>query len=488
MAVMIPNLPPVAVPAPVGVRPMPVWLTKAYVVAADIAAIALTLTLAYNLRTALPGNAPIEGASSQHFRLALLSTPLWIGCFAYYRLYTVRFLTTRIEEFRRLTHAVGAGVLGTAVIGFMLRWYVARGWLVLSFVFALPVLAAEREVVRRSFARLRKAGRMRRPTLVVGANAEGAAICRMLRHDRRFGHEVLGVLDCDAPLGTEVYDDRVVVGTVDEALPVALQFGATSVIVATTAVDSDRTNVLVRQLTDAGIHVELSSALADIAAGRLTVRPLGRFPVLYVEPVHRRGWRPAAKRIFDVVASAGALLLLSPLWLILAILVKLDSRGPTLFRQERVGKDGLRFNVHKFRTMVVDAEARLPQIAHLNEGDGPLFKMANDPRVTRIGRALRKLSLDEIPQLWNVLRGEMSLVGPRPALAKEMEAWTPALFDRLRVRPGLTGMWQVSGRSNASFEEYVRLDLYYVDNWSLLTDIAIVAKTVPTVLLRQGAL
>jgi lipopolysaccharide/colanic/teichoic acid biosynthesis glycosyltransferase len=181
------------------------------------------------------------------------------------------------------------------------------------------------------------------------------------------------------------------------------------------------------------------------------------------------------------------LIVLSPLWLAIALAVRIDSAGPVLFRQERVGRDGMTFRVCKFRTMVIDAEARLADVVHLNEGAGPLFKLASDPRVTRVGRVLRKLSLDEVPQLWNVVRGEMSLVGPRPALAAEMALWTPALFDRLRVRPGLTGMWQVSGRSNATFEEYVRLDLFYVDNWSLFADMSIVAKTIPTVLFQRGA-
>jgi exopolysaccharide biosynthesis polyprenyl glycosylphosphotransferase len=194
-----------------------------------------------------------------------------------------------------------------------------------------------------------------------------------------------------------------------------------------------------------------------------------------------------AKRAFDVLVAGGLLVVGSPLLLLTALAVKLDARGPVLFRQERVGKDGRLFRVLKFRTMVSDAEQRLIDLRSRNEADGPLFKLHDDPRVTRVGAWLRKLSIDEVPQLWNVVRGEMSLVGPRPALASEMTAWHPELHNRLRVKPGITGMWQVSGRSDSSFEEYSRLDLYYVDNWSLVNDLAIVAKTVPTVLLRRGA-
>ncbi|HMC04926.1 MAG TPA: sugar transferase, partial [Actinomycetota bacterium] len=214
---------------------------------------------------------------------------------------------------------------------------------------------------------------------------------------------------------------------------------------------------------------------------------LGRFPIVYLEPVQRHGWRSVAKRAFDLATASVALVLASPLLLATAIAVKLDSKGPAFFRQERLGRDGDLFDVIKFRTMVNDAERLLIDLREHNEADGPLFKMKDDPRITRVGRILRKLSIDELPQLWNVLRGDMSMVGPRPALASEMVDWSPELHNRLRVKPGITGMWQVHGRSNSSFDDYVRLDLYYVDNWSLITDLAVMAKTIPTVLLRRGA-
>jgi lipopolysaccharide/colanic/teichoic acid biosynthesis glycosyltransferase len=177
----------------------------------------------------------------------------------------------------------------------------------------------------------------------------------------------------------------------------------------------------------------------------------------------------------------------TPVWIAAAIAIKVTSPGPVLFRQERVGRRGRRFFVYKMRTMVVDAEDRLRDLALLNEADGPLFKIRSDPRVTPIGRILRKLSLDELPQLLNVLKGEMSLVGPRPALPSEVTHWNPELFDRLRVQPGITGMWQVRGRSDSSFAQYQRWDLYYVDNWSIAHDLAILARTVPVVLSQKGA-
>jgi exopolysaccharide biosynthesis polyprenyl glycosylphosphotransferase len=217
------------------------------------------------------------------------------------------------------------------------------------------------------------------------------------------------------------------------------------------------------------------------------MRPLGRFPVMYLEPFHQSGWRSWAKRLFDLLGSLVALVVLAIPLATIALLIKVDSRGPVFYRQRRVGKNGRLFDVVKFRTMIPNAHALRQELAALNEADGPLFKIRNDPRITRIGRFLRKTSLDELPQLWNVLRGEMSLVGPRPALPEEAELWAPELRDRLRVQPGITGMWQVSGRSNTSFDEYSRLDLYYVDNWSLIADLSIMVKTLPSVLLQHGA-
>jgi exopolysaccharide biosynthesis polyprenyl glycosylphosphotransferase len=278
-----------------------------------------------------------------------------------------------------------------------------------------------------------------------------------------------------------------VAGRVADTLSVVRATGAGGVIVATTAVTAAACNRLVRELVDARVHVEMSSSLQGIDAERLTVRPLGTTPIVYVERVHYGGWRAVAKRSFELVCSAIALIVLAPLLGLVALVIKLDSPGTVLFSQVRVGRDGRPFRVLKFRTMVANAEDLIIDLRNRNEADGPLFKVHEDPRITRVGRTIRRFSIDEIPQLWNVVRGEMSLVGPRPALFSEMDQWTLELRSRLRVRPGLTGMWQVSGRSNLDFSEYVRLDLYYVDNWSLWRDLAIIAKTVPVVLRKRGA-
>jgi exopolysaccharide biosynthesis polyprenyl glycosylphosphotransferase len=262
--------------------------------------------------------------------------------------------------------------------------------------------------------------------------------------------------------------------------------GAT-VIIASSSMSNTNVNRLARDLLEDGIHVELSSTLRDISLERLTVRPLGRYPVIYLEPVNRDGWRAFAKRAFDIAGASFGLVLTSPILLIAGLAIVVDSRGPILFRQTRVGKNHVPFTLLKLRSMVADAESRLAELKEHNEADGPLFKMRLDPRVTRVGRFLRATSIDELPQLWNVLRGDMSLVGPRPAPPSEAEHWDEELAQRLRVKPGITGMWQVSGRSESNFADYTRLDLYYVDNWSLATDLALLAKTLPVVLSRRGS-
>jgi exopolysaccharide biosynthesis polyprenyl glycosylphosphotransferase len=218
----------------------------------------------------------------------------------------------------------------------------------------------------------------------------------------------------------------------------------------------------------------------------MSVRPLGRYPVICVEPVAAVSWRRVAKRAFDAVGAAALLLLAAPILAVAALAIRLTSGPGVLFRQQRVGRDGELFTVYKLRTMVQDAEDLLADLRDRNEAPGPMFKMADDPRVTPVGRFLRKTSIDELPQLLNVLLGDMSLVGPRPALPVEAEQWNDALRERLRVQPGITGMWQVSGRYTTSLETYARLDLYYVDNWSLVTDLAILLKTLAVVVRGRG--
>lgn len=455
---------------------------KIAVISTDAAAIVASMSVAAWLRQTSVNTPEALGPM---VLTGVLAVPIWLCVFARYKLYTAAAVTSVTAEIRRLLHAVAAAVACTAILSLFLGTETSRVWLLLTFATALPTLIVERAIVRRAFRRARTRGQLQRKVLIIGTNAEALGIVQMLSSNTGLGYQVLGLLECGDP--TPGISPVRVLGSWRDAPEIVQALGATGVIIATSAIDTPVANRLARELIEIGCHVELTSGLVDISADRLLARPLGRRAVMYIEPVRRLGWRAVAKRAFDIIITAGLLVVGAPILIVAALLIKLDSKGPVFFSQVRVGKDGRLFRVRKLRTMVADAEQQLELLRDRSEIDGPLFKMRDDPRITRVGNVLRKASIDELPQLWNVLVGEMSIVGPRPALPSEALEWTDDLRSRLRVKPGITGMWQVNGRSTASFDDYVRHDLYYVDNWSLLTDLAILAKTVPVVLFRKGA-
>lgn len=249
----------------------------------------------------------------------------------------------------------------------------------------------------------------------------------------------------------------------------------------------DRLRELCWALHDVGLDVALTPGLVETSVKRLTAGSVAGLTVLRVEPPLDRGVQTALKVAFDRCGAAAGLLLLSPLLLLLALVIRLDSRGPALYRQRRVGQDQEAFTMWKFRTMVTDADRRKSELTVWNENDGLMFKMRRDPRVTRVGRFLRRTSLDELPQLFNVLRGDMSLVGPRPPLPEEVAGYDATALRRLRVKPGMTGLWQVSGRSDLSWDETIQLDLHYVDNWSFSSDLDVMSRTLRAVVDGRGA-
>ncbi|HEX3539460.1 MAG TPA: sugar transferase [Acidimicrobiales bacterium] len=464
-----------------------VFSLKAALVVADMAVVAVAMVVAFRLRAVVPGPGhDLTGIPTRHLVVGALSLPLWAAIFVRYDLYRANLVAGRRRELSRLVHAVGASVAGMALIAFMLQLYVARGWVILTGVAGLILLGVEREVVRAALTRRRAQGRLLRPVLIVGADADAVDLSRTLAETPRLGYRVLGMV-ADIPAGSSPPPECPVIASIDGINDAIDATGADGVIVVASAVGAAVANRLARELPDAGVRVELAASLRDIAAERLGLRAVGAHTVLHVEPVRRHGWRMFAKRALDVTVSGVALIVMTPLLVLIALMIKLTSPGPLLFRQVRLGRDGHLFTLLKFRTMVADADRQLVDLRDKNDAPGPLFKMRDDPRVTRVGRYLRRFSLDELPQLWNVLRGEMTLVGPRPAIPEEVIGWMPELHQRLRVKPGITGMWQVYGRSDASFGEYCRLDLYYVDNWSLLVDLTILCKTIPAVLFRRGA-
>jgi len=450
-------------------------LLRRLLVVADVAAVILGLAASMFLR-------PNGSLASGHLSLALISLPVWALALAGCGLYRPIVAGRPGQEGRRLAKAALASVGAMLAMAAAVQFDdLSRGWL-LSTLVAVPAAVLAVRFALRRVLESRPGGVQR--ALVIGTDPEAIALVHAAQRHPELGILPVGFVGPD-DLGSRGGCDWL--GGFDGVEDVMRRTGATGAVISLASVPPELVNQLVRRLPDAGFIVSLAPGMRDIDARRCTAWDLDGRALIEVRPTHRGGWRAGVKRAFDVSVATIALALSLPLSMIVAAAVKLTSPGPILFAQERVGRDGRRFQIYKFRTMVADAEARKASLADANEADGPMFKMARDPRVTRVGAILRKLSIDEIPQFVNVLRGDMSVVGPRPALASEVEQWSAEVHERLRVLPGITGMWQVSGRSDTSFDEYKRLDLYYVDNWTLAHDLRIVARTVPAVLAKRGA-
>ncbi|MEM9514925.1 MAG: sugar transferase [Actinomycetota bacterium] len=456
---------------------------KRRLIVADAAAFFVGVAAAFGVQAVFR---PVpSGILIAQLELVLLSLPGFIFGAVANRLLVARANERPGEEVANIVKTVAVGTMAMLSVAFVMQFKeLSRLWLVLVAVCVTGALVIERRWARRVFTRLRSEGRVRRRIIIVGTDAHAIGLLHTYQRDLSLGYEVVGFVG-DDDLGTR--GGVRVLGSSDQLLELLERHEAVGVVVSLPSVSQESVNTIARELTDQGYHVALSSALRDIAVSRLRPQQLDGRTMIYVEPVIRDGWRAMAKRTFDVCFASLLLVLTSPILLLSIAALKLDSRGPVFFRQMRVGRDGEPIWVVKLRTMVVDAHDRRDEIEHLNEADGPLFKIKDDPRITRVGRVLRKLSIDELPQLYCVLRGDMSIVGPRPALPDEMAQWDDDVHERLRVLPGLTGLWQVSGRSDSSFDDYKRLDLYYVDNWSLAHDVAICARTVGVVLFARGA-
>ena len=340
---------------------------------------------------------------------------------------------------------------------------------------------------RRILHLMQRHGRGLRQVLVVGSFGAAQQLSERIQREPDAGMKVIGLCLPSSQLPRPVVAGIPVLGSLQQAPEVVRARGCDAV--AVTSDDATRYNYL-RQLAwsleGADVELLVDPGLVEVAGPRMHIRPLMGFPLLHVEEPHFTGWRRVVKRVNDLALTAAGLLIISPLMLGIAAVIKLQDGGPVIFRQPRIGRDGKPFTMLKFRSMVVDAEDRKLDLMESNEGKGGLFKLSNDPRVTRFGRFLRDFSLDELPQLFNVLAGSMSLVGPRPHLASELAQMPSEASRRSLVTPGLTGLWQVSGRSNLEGDDAVRLDLRYVENWSLTLDWQILWKTAFAVLARRG--
>ncbi|MBG0561575.1 sugar transferase [Actinoplanes aureus] len=403
------------------------------------------------------------------------------------RAYERRYLFVGSDEYQRVIRGGVGLIAGTSVVSYALDLDLARSYVLVALPVAIATVVMSRFLLRKRLHLARTRGDNLRRVIVVGHELSVIGITRQLRRERYHGLEVVGA--CLPPDADGIgMADLTVYGTFDDVASAVVQADADTVVVLSCPeLDGAAVRRLAWQLERDEVDLVVASALVDVAGARTTIRPFDGLPMLHVEHPRLHG---GSRLVKDVVDRLGALLLLilsGPVLLSVALCVGLTSRGPVLFRQVRVGRDGRHFRMFKFRSMYVDAEARLHELRHLNEHDGVLFKIRDDPRVTPVGRWLRRFSLDELPQLLNVLSGQMSLVGPRPPLPTEVAAYADDVRRRLAVKPGMTGLWQVSGRSDLSWEEAVRLDLRYVENWSLSLDLVILLRTVTAVARSSGA-
>ena len=429
------------------------------------------------------------GASVSHLLLVgLLISVGWVVIIAVRGGYDPEVFGAGVEEYKRIAaaSALTAGLVGIGC--YLTRYQLSRGFFLFAFLVGVPALILSRYVLRKALQRARVQGYFRRRVVLVGAAASTDEIARVLRRETWLGYEVMGALTPPTDPSGETPSGVPVVGNVDDVAVLAPAMGADLVFFAGGGVTSAREmRNTMWALEHADIHVVVAPSMTDIASERVRIRPVGGLPLIHIDKPRAAEALHWAKRVFDVVGAVALLLVSTPLLLAAALRIRAHDGGPVIFRQDRIGRNGATFSCLKLRTMVVDAEIQLPALKKQEGHHGGLFKLADDSRITTPGRWLRRYSIDELPQLWNVVRGEMSLVGPRPPLPSEVARYDGATSRRLRVRPGLTGLWQVSGRSNLSWAETVRLDIYYVDNWSMLQDLSILAKTVRAVLRPEGA-
>ena len=424
--------------------------------------------------------------------LSLLISAIWVWALGLERLYDVDRVFWGTGEYKRVARALSLGVVVFIFATFALKLPgLSRAWTLMAWAFAVLFVCIGRAVVRTAVVSARRHGRLLRPTLIAGFNQESADIIRALRANRSSGMVPLGCLasaHADYPLHDYCSDlDMPCLGGVENIGEVLDRDNIDTVVISSTAYDHDVLARLIDSLRDRNVDIQMSSGLLDVITSRVQIREVSGIPLITLRAVTFSPGKRFVKRSFDLLVGAIGIVVGMPLWLVIALAIKLESEGPVFYRQLRVGRRGRIFGMYKFRSMGDGAEAHLEELREHNEATGPLFKMHNDPRVTRVGRFLRKYSLDEFPQLLNVMRGEMSLVGPRPPLPNEVDTYSDYHWRRLEVLPGMTGLWQVSGRSTLTFDDMVRLDLLYIENWSVGFDMSLMARTIPAVLLPEGA-
>ena len=436
------------------------------------------------------GTAGHELRGMSYTTLSAALAPGWVAVLAVSRAYEPRFVGVGSDEFSRVFDASVRFLALVATVSFVFKLDLARGYVGIALPVGTVLLLLGRLGARGVLHRLRREGRAAHRVIVIGDRRAAQRVALEASRNPYAGLQVVGACVAGDPTPLVIDDEHTipVLGTPGQVIEALQRAGADTVAVAGGwSMGPGVIRQLSWELEGTGIDLLVSPALTDVAGPRISIRPVAGLPLLHVEEPEFTGVRRVVKGAFDRTLALALVVAFSPLLVATAVAIKLDSPGPVIFRQTRVGKDGSEFCVWKFRSMLDGAAGLRAELDNINEVDGLLFKIKQDPRITRVGRVLRKYSIDELPQLWNVLRGDMSLVGPRPPLPAEVAEYERDVHRRLLVKPGMTGLWQVSGRSNLSWDETVRLDLHYVENWSVVLDFHILWKTLGAVVAGRGA-
>lgn len=469
-----------------------IWITVKLVLDALFAQASFVYAYAARFDTGRLAH-PLQVALSDAFRpylfILLLAPAIRITCSFMAGLYQPKRGFKKTGSLFITFKAVALGSLVVVVLLFSYRGIFAyrefsysRLVVLLDFAFNLSLVVSSRVVIGYVDGWLRKRGIGLKKAVFVGYNNEIGTIAREMLENPALGYSAVGYVG-------QAVEGAVVprLGGSDDVVGVLRRTGTDELYMLDSTLSQEEMLELSRWCEKLEVDLKIIPSLYMLMTTGTNLEEVASIPVISMKKHGITGWDMVLKDMEDYIISITGLILLSPLLVVVAILLKLDSKGPVFFKQERVGKNGKRFMVYKFRSMVQGAEKMREQLLDINEADGPIFKVRNDPRVTRVGGLIRKASIDELPQLINVVRGEMSLVGPRPLPTKEVDLSIKGQLDRLAVLPGITGMWQVSGRSDLSFDDMVKLDVYYIHNWSLWLDLKIILRTIPAVVFSKGA-
>jgi len=470
------------------------WIYRAALILVDVLMVNIAFELAYTLRFQIPAltifDQTVAVSPEYYHAFVALSSVLWLVIFALYGLYAKQNLLGGTREYSMVFRSSTVGFLLIVIAGFLqASLLIARGWLLMAWVFTFVFAAAGRFILRRVVYFLRRQGFFLTPAVIVGANQEGRWLAEQLQKWETSGLHIVGFVDKKVAVTTPLYNNLVNLGTVDQLGEIIEQFRVGEVILASSAVSTRDylLDIFKKYGVSDKVNLRMSSGLYEVITTGMTVDEFAYVPLVQVHKVRLTGTDVLIKTTMDYVISIVGVTLISPLLLAIALAVKLTSPGPILHRRRVMGLNGRQFDALKFRTMVINGDEVLKQHPELQDELARNHKLRGDPRITPIGAFLRKYSLDELPQVINVLRREMSLVGPRMISPEEVAMYKQFDMNLLTVHPGMTGLWQVSGRSDISYDERVRLDMYYIRNWSIWLDLQLLFQTIPVVFKGRGA-